>query len=372
MLENEEYKQVLEKAELALIKGDYKFCTEFLYPLIESYPSSSKEGINLRTIMITALSGINKKEEAKIFCKELLKSYDYKVRENAKYLIEIIDSPEIKKPENWNITFETNLSLKKKSLSSLRSSKNNKKKKTFIDTTNIPTGETKPFQKGFIFIISLLVLILIPLLSGCVKIETTLDLSEIDSIKNNFSIESKYIKKFPWQINFEQKIKDVFPDAEISQRELYFSIKNNNLDINNTKNTLNKIQKTANDLLGEAIDFKITNNEKNYLLLKKNNYRIDLDLQTLKFVDDLEITFNIITPNKFFSKEDNNSKLGVSKNSIKWNLIPGEINTLEFSFWNWNKLLLGSLLITLILLSAYSIKFYRYQIGSNLPKLPSN
>lgn len=104
----ESYNQVVEKAELALIKGEYNFCIEYLYPIIESYPPSSKEGANLRTILITALSGINKKEEAKIFCKELLKSLDYKVRENAKYLMEIIDSPEIKKPENWNINFESN------------------------------------------------------------------------------------------------------------------------------------------------------------------------------------------------------------------------------------------------------------------------
>ena len=104
----EEYKQVLEKVELALIKGEYNFCIKYLYPIIKSYPPSSKEGVNLRTLIITALSGINKKEEAKIFCKELLKSHDPKVRENANYLMEVIDSPEIKKPENWNITFERN------------------------------------------------------------------------------------------------------------------------------------------------------------------------------------------------------------------------------------------------------------------------
>ena len=159
----ETYKQVVEKAELALIKGEYNLCIEYLYPIIESYPLSSKEGVNLRTIIITALSGINKKEEAKIFCKELLKSHDYKVRENAKYLMEIIDSPEIKKPENWNITIESNPTLKKIPLTSL---KPNKKEKKFINTSNIPTGETKPFQKGFIFIISLLLLLLIPILSG--------------------------------------------------------------------------------------------------------------------------------------------------------------------------------------------------------------
>jgi len=159
------YKQVVEKAEFALMKGEYNFCIQYLYPIIETYPPTSKEGVNLRTILITALSGINKKEEAKIFCKELLKSHDYKVRENAKYLMEIMDSPEIKKPENWNITIENNPNLNKTTLTSLKPN-NKKKEKKFINISNIPTGETKPFQKGFIFIIFLLLFLLIPLLSG--------------------------------------------------------------------------------------------------------------------------------------------------------------------------------------------------------------
>ena len=162
----ESYIQVAETAELALIKGEYNFCIEYLYPIIESYPPSSKEGVNLRTIIITALTGINKKEQAKKFCKELLRSHDFKVRENAKYLMEIIDSPEINKPDNWNITLESNHNFNKPSLNSLKTTKNKKEEKKFINTSNIPTGETKTFQKGFIFIISIFLLLLIPLLSS--------------------------------------------------------------------------------------------------------------------------------------------------------------------------------------------------------------
>ena len=365
------YKQVVETAEFALIKGEYNFCIKYLCPIIESYPPSSREGVNLRTILITALSGLNKKEEAKIFCKELLKSHDYKVRENAKYLMEIIDSPEIKKPENWNITIENNPIFKKTSFTSLKLNKKNKKDTKFINTSNIPTGETKPFQKGFIFIISLLLLLLIPLLSGCVKVEDTLDISEIDSINNNFEIESKYIKKFPWQINFEQKIKGVFPDAEITNGELTFSLKNKNLKFEDAKDTLYKIQNTAGELFEVTTNLKINSFEKNFLLLKKYNYIIDLDLQKLLNVNDLELYFNIINPSNVILNNENNKQIEISKNFIKWNLIPGQINRLEFSFWNWNKLLLGFLGITFLISLAYLIKFYRYQIGTELPGLPS-
>ena len=68
------YEQVLERVELALAKGEYHYCIEFLLPLIESFPLSSKEGVNLRTILITALCGFNNWVEAIRFCYELLNS----------------------------------------------------------------------------------------------------------------------------------------------------------------------------------------------------------------------------------------------------------------------------------------------------------
>ena len=364
------YNQVVEKAEFALAKGEYNLCIEYLYPIIESYSPSSEEGVNLRTIIITALSGVNKKREAKNFCKELLKSHDYKVRENAKYLMEIIDSPEIKKPENWNITLENNPSTKNTSLNSLKPNKNFKKDKKFINISNIPTGETKPFQKGFIFITSLLLLLLIPLLNGCVKIENTLDLSEIDSINNNFSLESKYIKKFPWQINFEKKIKELFPDSEILQGEFDFSLRNHNLSIEKAQETLNKLQKSAGEIFEKATDLKINSVEKNFFFFKKYYYSINLDLQALQKVDDLELIFNIINPNKVRVQDQNKHIVEVYENFIKWKLTPGNINSIEFSFWSWNKLLLGLLTILFTILLAYFLRFYRYQIGSKFPELP--
>jgi len=365
------YEQVLETVELALAKGEYHYCIEFLSPLIESFPLSSKEGVNLRTILITALCGINKKEEAKRFCEELLKSYDNKTRENAKYLMEVIDSPEIKKPENWNVQFESDPSLNKKSLKSLRKKREVLKKKKFINVSEIPTGETKPFQKGFSLIIFLILLLLIPLLSGCVKVEDDLDLSELDSITNNLVVESKYIKKFPWQIQFEEKMKDIFPDAEIKQDESNFSLKHINLNLEDTKKILKITQKTAGKIAGGSTNIEINNTQKNFIFLKKYFYRIDIDLNSIQGIDDLELIFKIINPNKVTLNGKNNSNLEISKNLIIWNLNQGQINSLEFSFWSLNKLLLGISTISIIILLAYLLRFYRFKLGTNLPQLPS-
>ena len=63
------YEQVLETVELALAKGEYHYCIEFLLPLVESFPLSSKEGVNLRTILITALCVSIKRKRLKGFVK---------------------------------------------------------------------------------------------------------------------------------------------------------------------------------------------------------------------------------------------------------------------------------------------------------------
>ncbi len=365
------YEQVLETVEIALAKGEYHYCIEFLLPIIESFPLSSKEGVNLRTILITALCGINKKEDAKRFCKELLKSYDNKTRENAKYLMEVIDSPDIKKPKDWNVEFESDPSLNKNSLHSLRKKRKIVEEKKFINVTNTPTGETKPFQKGFSLIILIILLLLIPLLSGCVKVENSLDLRELDSITNNLVIESKYIKKFPWQLKFEEKIKDIFPDAEIIQKESSFSLKNKNLNLEDTKKVLRIISNTAGEFEGGLTNIQIHTTQKNFIFFKKFFYKVDLDLNSVQDIDNLELIFKIIPPNKATLTGKKNSNLEITKNQIIWELHPGQVNSLEFSFWSWNKLLIGISVILIIISLAYSLRFYRFKLGTNLPQLPS-
>ena len=150
-------------------------------------------------------------------------------------------------------------------------------------------------------------------------------------------------------------------------------MENNNLNFATTKDTLYKIQKTAGDLLGVSTDLKINNVEKNFFfLLKKYDYRIEIDLLSLLDIEDLELNLNIVSPSRVSLKNQNNMEVEISKNKMKWSLSPGEINNLEFSFWYWNKLLIGFLIIVSIISLAYFIKFYRYQIGSNLPGLPSD
>jgi len=81
-------------------------------------------------------------------------------------------------------------------------------------------------------------------------------------------IESKYIKKFPWQLKFEEKMKDIFPDAEIEQEESTFSLKHKNLNLEETKQLLKITQNTAGELAGESTNLEINTTQKNFIFLK--------------------------------------------------------------------------------------------------------
>ena len=96
-----------------------------------------------------------------------------------------------------------------------------------------------------------------------------------------------------------------------------------------------------------------------------------MDLNSIQGIDDLELIFKIIHPNKATLTGKNNSNLKITKNLVIWNLIQGQMNSLEFSFWSWNKLLIGIFIILLMVILAYSLRFYRFKLGTDLPQLPS-
>ena len=96
-----------------------------------------------------------------------------------------------------------------------------------------------------------------------------------------------------------------------------------------------------------------------------------MDLNSIQGIDNLELIFKIIPPNKAILTNENNSNLEISKNLIIWNLNQGQMNSLEFSFWSINKLLIGESTILVTIILAYLVRFYRFKLGSDLPQLPS-
>ncbi len=363
------YKQVIERAELALNNGEYKNCINLLNPLLEDCPISMNEGINVRMMLITALSGINKREESIKLCKQLIKSKNTQVREEAKSLIQILNSPDLKIPDNWNIKFET--SFIDNSFDCPTPKKATIKPQKYINISNLPTGETKPFKKGFILATIIILIIVITLLSGCVKVENNLDLREINAINFDIKISSKYTNKMPWQYNFENKLREISLAKEIHVDNENFELKKNDLDIKQTNFYINKVLNITSEIIDiDLKNFLIAQHNKNFFLGKKYFYTISLDLTNLGNIDNLEIFINIINPPNIRILDDSKNINLINKN-INWKLLPGENNKIKFSFWEWNKSLIGTLFVLLLIIFSYYIRQKKYELGSKLPQLPS-
>jgi len=365
-----EYEQVINKAELALSNGEYNYCIKLLSPLLEIFTVSTNEGVTIRMLLITSLSGANRQKESIKLCKDLRKSKYSHIREEAKAILQILDSPNLKIPENWNVKFENSIIDEEFKQTNVQN-KYSKKAPIYIKTSDQPTGETKPFQQGFIVFLIIIFIFVIFLLSGCVRIENNLDLRGIDSINYNLRIDSKYLKKFPWQYNFENEVKTITSSKEIFIDDDIFLFNKKGLNIRETENNINKILKIASDNFSTNLkDIEIDKFEKDFILEKKYVYKIYLDLLELEKFNDLEIFINIINPSKVSIKKDN-INININKNKIIWKVLPGEINQIEFSFWYWNRSLIWTLTIILLILVAYYIRRKRYELGSNLPQLPS-
>tara|TARA_B100000212_G_scaffold181431_1_gene136607 strand:+ start:76 stop:1179 length:1104 start_codon:yes stop_codon:yes gene_type:complete len=364
------YEQVINEAEIALNNGEYNYCINLLNPLLEKFTASTHEGVNIRMILITSLSGVNKQAESIKICKQLKKSKYSHVREEAKALLQILDSPNLKIPDNWNVQFEDSIINKEVKQTTIQN-KYAAEAQKYIKISDQPTGETKPFQKGFIIFLFSILLLITFVLSGCVRIENNLDLREIDSINYDLKIDSKYLKKIPWQLNFESEIKEITSKKEIFIDDDIFLLRKKGLNVIETENNINEILKIASANISTNLkDIEIDKLEKNYILGKKYFYKIKFDLNELENFNDLEIFINIYNPSKAVLYGDKKN-IKINNNKINWKILPGEINQIEFSFWYWNRSLICTSLILLLIVIAYYIRKKRYELGSNLPQLPS-
>ena len=148
----------LETAEAALQRGDYGQCLTFLEPLAKEYPLPSKEGAEIRMLMITAWMGQGDDQQAIALCRLLTKGKESEIKQQAKQLISILEAPTLPRPDNWSITLP-NINLSAETGEKLMKSKRKKKKASF---TYPPTGPTKAFDIGYaIFSIAILILLTI-------------------------------------------------------------------------------------------------------------------------------------------------------------------------------------------------------------------
>ena len=91
----------IKAAEAALDKGDYGDCIRIIDPLLLDFQSETEIGGQLRLLIVTAYIGKGDEQKAINICQTLIHNKKESVRQQAKQLLSLLDSPRLPKPSNW-------------------------------------------------------------------------------------------------------------------------------------------------------------------------------------------------------------------------------------------------------------------------------
>ena len=354
----------IKAAEAALDKGDYSLCIKIIDPLLLSYSATTKTGAKLRLLKVTAYMGKGDEYKAIDICQTLTKNKDATVRQQAQQLLSILEAPCLPRPSNWSVEIpkiEIDTSIK----SSFRKTK---KKKI---ANHPPTGPTKNLDFGFSIITLLIVSLITLLLSGCVDISTNLRVTGPDRLNISLEINSISGELLPWQIEFSNNLNKSHSALRIQTEggQQYFEAPT--IRFEETNELLRQIASVASKTSGFDVKKpEIIKNDNNWLIGSRQNLKIYFDLKEFPKIPGLKINItmhDIDNKNNFKSKP---LEPTFKDGSILFPLQIGQINELEVSYWQWNQISVGIILIISLTLLSIFLQRFRLSMGLGFPELP--
>ncbi len=343
----------LSRAEAALERGDYGHCLALLEPLAEKHPHTSSEGGRVRLIMITAWMGQGDDQSALASCRLLCRSRDPELRQQAKQLLAVLESPSLARPERWSMRLP-DLEMTATSASG-PAPRGRRRSRKPPPPPPPPTGPTRPPAIGFALFAAAVLFGITLLLSGCVRIDADLDLAGPGHLQMQWDIRNHSGRLQPWQERFEQELHKQLPDLLISHPDPgALRISSRVISATGLQSDLDRMVELAAETTGLALNAPtIQLRERNWLIGVDQDLRLALDLSGLPDIPGLEITLNL-----------NDMPSPALLHS-------GEHAILEERRWHWIPLGLGSLAVLLLLLLSLGLQSRRRLLGFGFPELPS-
>ena len=353
----------IKAAEAALDTGDYRLCIKIIDPLLLSYSTATLIGAQLRLLKVTAYIGKGDEQKAINICQLLINHKEATVRQQAKQLLSILDAPYLAKPSNWSVEIpkiEINPSLK----SSFRKTKEKK-------ANHPPTGPTKNLDFGFSIITLLIVSLITFLLSGCVDISTNMSFTGPDRLHISLDIDSISGKSIPWQIEFSNNLTKEHSLLKVQTDGSKQHFESPTIRFEEANELLQQIAKVVSKTSGFDIkNPEIITNNRNWLIGTSQHLKIYFNLVDLPQIPGLKINItmhDIGYKNNFKTKP---LEPTFKDGSIFLPLKIGQFNQLEFSYWKWNQISIGVILIISLTLLSIFIQKYRLNMGFGFPELP--
>ena len=356
----------IKAAEAALDKGDYGFCIKIVNPLLLECKAETAIGGQLRLIIVTAYMGKGDEQKAINVCQTLIHNKKESVRQQAKQLLSILEAPQLPRPSNWSVEIpkiEMEPSLK----SSFRNAKGKKKKKI----NHPPTGPTKNLDFGFSIITLLFILLITFLLSGCVDISTNFSINGPDRLSISLDIDSLSSKSIPWQLEFTNNLAKENTILKIETKENKQHFESPTIRFEDAEALLKELALVASKTSGFDINRpEIITNNRNWLIGTRQNLKIYFDLRDIPKIPGLKIniTMKNIGNKKYLKTEP--LEFTLKKGLISLPLKIGQVNQIEASYWKWNQISVGLILIIALTLLSIFLQKFRLKMGFGFPELP--
>jgi hypothetical protein len=337
-------------AETALERGDYGQCLEQLTPLAEARPLPDPEGARVRLLMVTALMGQGRDQEALTICQLLSRSSEPQLRQQARQLLTILEAPALDRPERWSMRLPP-LSIQASGDAAPVSSRRRRSRKP----PPPPTGPTRPPALGFAVLVAAVLLALTVVLSGCVRMQADLSSPAPDRLQLAWEIQSSTDQLLPWQQRFDRTLQTLRPDVTVEHpRPGAQRITTAAMSSAAFRSTLTQVFQLLSASAGiDLPEPRIRLVERNWLVGVQQRLILQLDLDRLPDLPGVDLA------------------LGLNQGQVNQTLRPAENINLEASSWRWSPLGLGSLVVAVLLLLSLLLQGVRRRLGFGFPELPS-
>ena len=361
----------LAAAGQAIERGDYGRVVRLLEPLAEEHPAVTVAGAELRLLLATALMGQGQSEAAAAWCRSLRACQDPDLRARGKALQLVLEAPALQRPRDWSITLPdlpisgSLESLGAKGLSQRRSRKVEPPPPPPVGPTQAPLGFAA------LAMVVLLLLLLAPLLGGCVEMRTDLRFAGPGRLQITHQLRSNTGPPTPWQRRLGASLeREGFRSREAGGTTI---LQTRVLPLEQARAALLASVRAAGEAAGETVaEPGLKVKERNWLVGVRQRVWLDLDLGALPPLPgvDLSIGLESVRASSVRRAEPESVQTGPGARLI-WPLRVGSLNRLELRCWRWSPLGLGGCAIALLLPLVLGLQWLRRQLGFGLPELPA-
>ena len=372
-LEPDDLSIALNEAKLAIERGSYSRAVALLEPLCDVYGPLQPPGDILRLLLATALMGQGQGERAAACCRSLQRCADPQRRAQARDLLQVLEAPALKRPRDWSLTLPR--LDQAPPLERVGGWRRKPRQKAENPPPPPPVGPTQS-PRGFaaVVVALLVVLLLGSLLSGCLRVETELNVVGPGRVRLEHRLRPVAETPLPFQSAFSAALEAEEPPYKNMQQGATTILSSHLLTPQRAVASLLHTWEKAAALGGfvlpaPSVDWQ----ETNWLLGVSQHIQISLDLQNLPALPGLDLSFRLtpFTRRSLLEARPNSVRSAGDPHEWIWHLEPGQVNHLEIRCWRWNPIGLGGVLISLALLLVVLVQRMRVRLGMGLPELPA-